>query len=234
MSTPLSHRIQGWGLSSYASLIWRTARYTVQGQERVERATMTHRPLIVASWHGMTMMLAGHIVQQWDPTKLVLVVPDDSRGAVLSVWARRMKAATFTISMQAESLVAARRLLALIRQLKSGKHLMLHPDGPDGPTREPKNGLAFIARKAGALIIPAGAFTDAGYNIPRWDRYTVPYPYSRICIVFGEPLEIPGDFDLEQARLLIRDRLNEAEHAAEELYHAGPSRPKRHREPRAD
>ena len=218
MRTSLSSRVQGLGLSTYASLMWRTARYSVRGQERVDQVRATGRPLIIASWHGMTMMLAGHIIRQWDPAKLMLVVPDDSRGAVLSVWARRMSATPFTISMQAESLVAARRLLELIRQLKSGKNLMLHPDGPDGPTHEPKNGLAFIARKAGAMIVPSAAFTSDGYDIPRWDRYTVPFPFSRISVVLGDPLEIAPDSDLQQARLLIRDRLNEAERAAQELY----------------
>lgn len=230
MKTSRFHRIQGWGLSTYASLVWRTVRYTVRGQKHADLVRAAGCPLIIAAWHGMTMMLCGHVIRLWDPTQIMLVVPADSRGAVLSVWVRRMGATAFTISMQADSLVAARRLLALIRQLKSGKHLLLHPDGPDGPTHEPKKGLAFIARKAGAMILPVAAFTNAGYRLPRWDRYTVPLPFSRITVVLGEPLVVPPESDAEQARLLIRERLNEVERAAEDLYYA-PSRSRRQASP---
>ena len=118
-------------------------------------------------------------------------------------------------------MVAARRLLLLIRQLKKGKNMILAPDGPDGPTHEPKGGLVFIARKAGALIVPAGAFTTTGYRIPRWDRYVVPLPFSRIAVVLGEPLEVSPEADKDQARELVRGRLNQMERAAEELYRTG-------------
>jgi lysophospholipid acyltransferase (LPLAT)-like uncharacterized protein len=79
--------------------------------------------------------------------------------------------------------------------------------------------VVFIARKAGSLIIPAGAFTTLGYKLPRWDRYTVPYPFSRIAVTFRPPFEVPRDTDPEEMRGLLRERLNQAEQAAEELYH---------------
>jgi lysophospholipid acyltransferase (LPLAT)-like uncharacterized protein len=78
--------------------------------------------------------------------------------------------------------------------------------------------VVFIARKAGALIVPAAAFTATGFRIPRWDRYVVPFPFSRITVVLGEPLEVSPEVDLEEARVVLRERLNDVERAAEELY----------------
>lgn len=215
------HRFQGWGLSTYARLVWRTAHYQVEGQEHVNQVHTAGSPLIIAAWHGMTMMLTGHIVAAEDPSQYVIIVPEDSRGATLSVWVRRMRATPFHISMKSESLVAARRLLALIRQMKQGKNLYVNPDGPYGPSREPKFGVAFIARKAGALIVPAGAFTATRLDIPRWDHYTVPFPFSRISVFLGEPLEVPPQVDLEQAQVMIQQELNKAEQSAKEMYYAG-------------
>jgi hypothetical protein len=120
--------------------------------------------------------------------------------------------------MEADSMVAARRLLALIRQMKQGKNLYLNPDGPDGPSHEPKQGVVFIARKARALIVPAAAYTATGFRIPRWDRYVVPLPFSRIAVVLGEPLEVPPEADLEGARVMLRERLDAVEWAAEDLH----------------
>ncbi len=214
-------RFQGWGLSSYAMLVWRTVRYQVEGQEHLRRAHGAGLPVVVAAWHGMSMMLSGYLDAQEDLSQYVVVVPDDPRGEVLSVWVRCLGATPFAISMKADSMVAARRLLSLIRQMKQGKSLYLNPDGPYGPTHEPKKGVVFIARKAGALIVPAGAYTAAGFRIPRWDRYLVPFPFSRITVVLGEPMEVSPSTDLEVARVALRERMNEVERAAEELYRAG-------------
>ena len=230
--TPL-RRVQGWGLSTYAGLVGRTARYQMEGQEHVNQVHAAGRPAIIAGWHGMTMMLFGCLTAA-NPGRYVVVVPDDSRGAVLSLWVRRRGAKPIAVSMKADSLVTARRLLALVRQMKvhadpageswtarEGRDLFLLPDGPDGPSHEPKKGVVFIARKTGALIVPTGAFTATGYRIPRWDRYVVPFPFSRIAVVMGEPMEVSTEVDLEQARVAVRERLNQVERAAELLYQTG-------------
>jgi lysophospholipid acyltransferase (LPLAT)-like uncharacterized protein len=122
--------------------------------------------------------------------------------------------------MHAESMVAARRLLELIRLINPDSALLINPDGPYGPSREPKAGVIYIAQRSGAVIVPCGAYTSTGYRIRRWDRYTVPFPWSRIALAIEEPLEVGRDADPEQARLELRRRLNAAEQAAEELYHS--------------
>lgn len=224
MTIPLTLRIQGYGLATYAQLVWRTARYYAVGVENLERAQAAGRSFIITSWHGMTMMMTGYLytVLKVDPDQYRMVVPDDVRGEVLNVWADRMGAQTFTISMEEDSMVAARRLLELIRQIKEGKRLYLNPDGPDGPTHEPKSGVVFMARKSGALILPSAAYATPAYRVPRWDHYTVPLPFSRITVVLGEPMAVERTTDLEEARLQLKDRLNRAEKQVEAL-HRSPS-----------
>jgi lauroyl/myristoyl acyltransferase len=73
------HRLEGWGLATYTQLIQRTARYQVEGWEHVEQALATGRPLIIATWHGMTMMLAGYLTAYDDPGRYVMIaVPPTS------------------------------------------------------------------------------------------------------------------------------------------------------------
>ena len=233
MSTTLLNRLLGAGLASYAHLTSRTARFQVLGADRLGPDPMG-RSRIVAAWHGMTMMMTSYLGVHDDPGRYVLIVPDDPRGEALSSWARQWGAETFTVSMEAESFVAARRLLALIRKIRPSarrheasanapraKDLYLNPDGPDGPSHEPKDGVIFIARKTGAPIVPAGAFTATCYRVPRWDRYVLPFPYSRIAVVAGEPLVVHRHANLEDARAELRARLNDAELQAERLYRTG-------------
>jgi lysophospholipid acyltransferase (LPLAT)-like uncharacterized protein len=235
MATTWVHRLQGRGLGWYASLASRTARYQTVGAEYFE-PTSTDQSRIIAAWHGLTMMMTGYLAAHRDPSRFVLIVPDDPRGVVLSQWARGWGAETFAISMQEDSFVAARRLLALIRKLRPrtdrpqagakaplGKYLYVNPDGPDGPSHRPKDGVLFIARKAGTPIVPTAAYTATAFRIPRWDRYVVPLPYSRIAVAAGEPYVVPPRGSLDRAREELRERLNDVERRAEALYRAGGS-----------
>ncbi|MBN1954031.1 MAG: hypothetical protein JW900_03170 [Anaerolineae bacterium] len=209
-------RFQGWGLASYGELVRRTARYRIEGEQHLADCG---RPLIIAAWHGMQMLFAGYFVTYQDPGRYVLIVPDEPRGVTLDVWAKKMGALPFFISMGEESMVAARRLLALINLLKrQGRRLLIAPDGPDGPSHEPKAGIVFVARKAGALIVPMGTYTATGYRRRRWDQYVVPFPFSRIAVVFGEPFGIPPDVETGRAQEIVRERLNEVEQRAAALY----------------
>ena len=56
----------------------------------------------------------------------------------------------------------------------------------------------------------------------------VPYPFSRAIFLYGEPLYVPRDGDIEEWRLRVERALNEladeAENNFEELWKEGASR----------
>ena len=87
-------------------------------------------------------------------------------------------------------------LVALIRDLKSGKHSAgMMADGPQGPPRVLKNGAVMIAKKTGKPIIPMmyGAKRRIVFN--SWDRYFLPVPFTKIAVLYGEPIFVPPDAD---------------------------------------
>ena len=54
--------------------------------------------------------------------------------------------------------------------------------------------------------------------IRRWDRMEIPLPFSRVRLVFGEPIVIPGDFgghSIERWKKRVRDALESAGEEAE-------------------
>jgi len=94
-------------------------------------------------------------------------------------------------------------------------------NGPDGPTHVPKPGIAFIARKSQASLLPVGAFASLKYTIPRWDRYLVPLPFARIAVVVGEPISVAPQADLGAVCERLASALNRAEARAEALCRGG-------------
>nr|HID14057.1 hypothetical protein [Anaerolineae bacterium] len=217
MRASLYHRLQGWGLFTYARIIGRTARYRTRGQANVTRARATGRPIIWTAWHGMTMLLIPYLLRHVVPEQTTLIVPDDHRGEPLATWARLVGAHAVPISMGINSLVSGRRLVALIRAVRGGMDCYVNPDGPDGPTHVPKPGVAFIARKGQACLLPMGAFASPKYTIPRWDRYSVPLPFARIAVVVGEPISVAPQADLNAICERLAAALNRAEAEAEAL-----------------
>lgn len=203
------YRLGGNLLYTLARLTRRTARYEISGQEHFEAANNSGQPVIMAAWHGMTMLLIGFFWQHHDLRRIVLPLPDDWRGEILAVFIAKLGAKPFRLNLHGdESLGTARSLLQLVRELKQGSHCYITPDGPGGPAYQIKPGVAFMTQKAKAILLPVGAFTRTAYRVNRWDQYCAPYPFSRICVVVGKPVEVPASASYAN----ITDSLTDALH----------------------
>ena len=207
--TTLRHRLMGNGLYTLSQMTRRTGRYQVTGQEYVEEARAAGTAVIWAAWHGMTMMLAGFVLQAYDPGGLLIMMPDDWRGETLAHWARRLGAAPFPLNLHGDNTMAsARKLARMVRRMRQGQDAYVTPDGPDGPAYQVKPGIAYLAQKTGAALLPAGAYTRTGHRLNRWDRYVIPRPFSRIAVVIGEPLLVPAEAELETTTERLTDALH--------------------------
>lgn len=218
--TNLITNLSGYLLHLYSRIVQRTVRYQVFGGEHLHAAEAGSQPVIWTSWHGATMTLAGFMFQHHAGTasNMLIIVPDDWRGESLSRWAQLAEARTLAVSMEEGSLVAARRLLALVRTLQPGLSAYINPDGPDGPSRVPKPGVAYVASRAQASILPIGVFVSPRLEIPRWDRYILPIPFGRSTLVFGEPLTVPRKPDLAATGDQIREAIDQAVAKAKRLH----------------
>lgn len=198
----LFHRLEGVGLAASAFPAIYTSRYRIHGQENLA-ALRADRPVLVAAWHGQTHLLVGFMRRRLGAVRLRFIIPDDERGIALGTGGRLLGFHPYKISMKEESFAAARTTLTLIRSLRPGDVAYINPDGPYGPARVPKDGVAFIAARASAQLLPVGAFTTTGYRLRRWDRYSVPLPFSRITVV-ARPAFTPGR---DEERRSVLDRL---------------------------
>lgn len=214
----------GNGLYALSQMTRRTGRYRVAGQEYVAEAGEAGTAVIWVAWHGMTMMLAGFVLQAYDPGGLLIMMPDDWRGETLAHWAHRLGAIPFRLNLHGDTTMAsARKLARMVRRIKQGQDAYVTPDGPDGPAYEVKPGVTYLAQKTGAALLPAGAYTRTGHRLNRWDRYVVPRPFSRIAVVIGEPLLVPAEANLDTAAEGLTDALHRVTmQAAADYYEKGP------------
>ncbi len=216
-------KFSGTALYAWARLTSRRSRFQVTGLEHLQAAQERQRPFIFAAWHGMTMMLVGFFANQYDLSRLVLILPDDWRGGTLTVFANKLGVTPFPMNLHGDaSMASARQLAKLVRQVKAGRDAYITPDGPEGPSYEIKPGITFIAKKADATILPLGAYARHGYRVPRWDRYVLPYPFSKIAIQIGEPLVVDKDADLTAVSHHLTQQLHHVTLQAAANYYEKP------------
>ena len=201
----------------YHWLTMRTATWYVEGKANVTGARANGRPLLFTFWHGQTPLFIMYGHRFMDPSRFSLVVVGDERQDVLARLAMRIGATPHAVDMQGNPVAAGRATLQVIKALKQGRDSLIAPDGPDGPAYELKAGVAFLAQKAEANIMPVGVWTRQAYQRKRWDHYMIPYPFARIHMVFGRPILVNKNDDSTALLAQITKALHEARTRAQEL-----------------
>jgi lysophospholipid acyltransferase (LPLAT)-like uncharacterized protein len=104
-------------------------------------------------------------------------------------------------------------LYMLIKKLQQGKNkAVMLVDGPTGPPREVKMGTVKIARETGRPIIPVTYGAKNKIVAKSWDRYFIPVPFSKIVVLYGDPVFVPKEAskeECEQIRLDLELKMNE-------------------------
>lgn len=111
-------------------------------------------------------------------------------------------------------------MVRLVRKMSAGKNLIIHPDGPAGPAYFVKPGVTYLAKKTGAAILPFGCYCRHAYHVPRWDRYTLPLPFSKVHIQIGNILTVPKNIqDLSETNQQLTDILHRVSAQASANYY---------------
>lgn len=95
---------------------------------------------------------------------------------------------------------------------------LVTPDGPKGPRGSVKPGLIRMAADARRCLRPMAGAARPAKVFASWDRFVLPWPFARIAVHFGPPLQVPPDPDPAQCEALAHElerRLAECEKSAQ-------------------
>jgi len=95
-------------------------------------------------------------------------------------------------------------LRALIRLGRSGSDLVITPDGPKGPRQIAQLGAVQLAQATGLPIVPL-TFSCSKKVFASWDRFLLPYPFSRGLFWWGEPIWVPREATAEELEAKRRE-----------------------------
>ncbi|MFN2375359.1 MAG: lysophospholipid acyltransferase family protein [Candidatus Binatia bacterium] len=162
-------------------LLGSTVRWKKQGAEPLERCWREGEPVLMAFWHGRSILLP--FVYRGRGACIMNSTHRD--GEIVSrVLARFGIDSTRGSSTRG----AVAGVLGLVRASRRGKDIALIPDGPRGPAGVAKAGAAELALLTGAPLFPVAVSCSRAWRLPTWDRMMLPYPFARVVMVVGEPL----------------------------------------------
>jgi len=178
----------------YLEWVRRTSRVESIGEGRV-RELMKEGPVVFAIWHSRLMFLP-HYVASW---RIAVLVSRSRDGEVIT---RVLERFGHEVCRGSSSRDGSKGFQSLLQALRRGKSLALTVDGPRGPRERVKPGVAALAKAAGRPIVPVAYDATRKHVFQSWDRFLFPYPFSRIRVVFGEPIWVDGtgEEDLDKIR----------------------------------
>ncbi len=112
---------------------------------------------------------------------------------------------------------AIRNLLGLPKNT----HVVMTPDGPRGPCRQAKIGLAFIASHSGRSIVPTAFCARRSWKIRgSWSNIVIPKPFTTVYALSGPPICVPHNAstqELADSQHLIQTEMDRLGLEAEQL-----------------
>ena len=114
---------------------------------------------------------------------------------------------------------AERALIETIRYARKGHFVAFTVDGPKGPIHKVKSGLLLVSQKIGIRLIPISAIAKNSLTFTKaWDKFKVPLPFSKTVAVYGNPIRIEKNDNLEDKALIIEKELNKLSEFANKYY----------------
>lgn len=192
---PLSRRWQvpilGNAAYTFVRLTGPTLRYDMCGLQHIERVHASGRQCIYAFWHRALIPLAW-----WARGRKIAILSGTNFDAqwaayvTLGFGLRRV--------LGSSSRGGLRGIISMARTMSEGYDAAFTADGPRGPRYVAKPGPVLLARRTGDPVVCVHAFCQSAHTFEKaWDLFQVPYPLSRVALIFGPPIEVPSGADSE-------------------------------------
>lgn len=194
-------RFKFWAISylgySVIRLIGSTLRWQVEGWEHFQSIKERGGNLIYAFWHGRIFM--GTFF--WRERGIVVMTSQNRDGEYIAGVIGRFG---YGAARGSSTRGGRGALVEMIRELRKKKDVAFTIDGPKGPRYVAKPGAIWIASKSGAPVLPFHISVERKWVLNSWDRFHIPWPFSRALVLIGSPIYVERDVSEETLELAQR------------------------------
>ncbi len=164
--------------------------------------------LIYTFWHNRLFPLVAYYrrfyLSRFPKERVDVLVSKSKDGEMAALMLHRFGFGTIRGSSSRRGREA---LLEMVERVKSGGDVGIIPDGPKGPRYIAKGGAVALAKATGAPILPVGVSAKPAKVFHSWDRFILPLPLARVGILFGGPLYVTKEEEIETSRIRLERAL---------------------------
>ena len=197
-------------------LLGKTIRIERLGREHEEKALKSGKGFVYAFWHSQLLYFA----YSYRGSGVMVLTSRSDDGELISRVIGWLGFETSRGSITGGGGASA-SIRLLHYMMKSGRPVAICPDGPRGPRCVATKGSIFLAQRAGTVILPTANSFERRKVFKTWDRFVLPYPFTRAVIVYGPPISIPEDASeavTEQKRRELEEALDAVSAQAEAYF----------------
>jgi lysophospholipid acyltransferase (LPLAT)-like uncharacterized protein len=177
----LAGRVLGTGIYWAMRILRLTMRIRIIGGEVPQSYHDRGEGLIGVFWHGRLLLPIFTYTGKGFHVLISSHGDGDIIGNVMKRFGQRL--------VRGSSSKGGKEALREMVKLARGNHdLVITPDGPRGPAEVLKPGVANLSCLSGKGVIPMAWSCSRMKRFSSWDRFMLPYPFSRGVFIWGEPL----------------------------------------------
>lgn len=180
------------------NILCSTLKLNIRNSRCLDEFLEGKKNFVLAFWHG-SMLVPWYVNRNKGFSALVSQSKDGAMlFNVLSSW-------NYKVIRGSSHRGGREALHALIDLAKNHSPIAITPDGPKGPYHKLKPGAVIVAKKSGVPLVLLGI----GYSRPRrlksWDRFEIPRLFSRVNLVYSDPVYIDGNLSFEETQRIIEN-----------------------------
>lgn len=164
-----------------------TWKVIVMGEDKVRAARKATGKVIYAFWHGRMLGLA--FTHRFRGAHILISQHRD--GELI---ARTVQNLGFIPVRGSTTRGGTEGLFKMAEKAKKGD-LAITPDGPKGPAYRFQMGAVSLAQRTGCPIVPIAASAKSRKVLRSWDGFIVPYPFTTLVVVHGDPIWVDRGSD---------------------------------------
>jgi lysophospholipid acyltransferase (LPLAT)-like uncharacterized protein len=207
-----------WALSAIAAFYGNFVRMTA----RIDRPEPpAGGPYVLAMWHGRLFLLD---FLRPNGRAIVTLISGHRDGQMISKIAWLGSWGQIRTVTGSSSRGGSKAIRELMRHAHAGETIFITPDGPRGPNMRAQRGVIEIARLAKLPILPASVSAKRRTQRASWDRFMVPYPFTRVAVRWGEPIHVDRNADSEALLAQLEAALTACQRSADEACGSLPER----------
>lgn len=200
-------------LNFIVNLVTKTYRIKIFNETAILKVLNNNEQFISAFWHGR-MLIPWYIQRKY---KIAALVSKSKDGDILT---KLLNNWNYNVVRGSSHIGGKEALKIMGDKIDEGFSFAITPDGPTGPQFKMKPGAVVLAHRKSIPLILIGTASKKHYVFNSWDKFQVPKPFSKITVIYSDPIYINEKSTREEISKLIDDcelELNKLQEEAERI-----------------